>query len=200
MVMRRCRFIVVSDAGCDPTATFDDLGNAVRKIRVDLGIPIEFLDGVKIFARDRALPEGEAGSYWALGRIKYSAVDSGADDAETDGLLLYLKPAIYGREPSDIIQYSRTADTFPHEPTSDQFFSESQFESYRALGEYIVRELVAKPLASSNVDVKGNRFGSLLTHWTDLLRASDSSVQIPLTESGVWPTAVEKTLTAEKPV
>jgi hypothetical protein len=199
MVLRRCRFIVVSDAGCDPTATFDDLGNAVRKIRVDLGIPIEFLDGVHIFARDHIVPEGEEGSYWAVGRIKYSAVDSGSeDDAETDGLLLYLKPAIYGREPSDITQYSRTSDTFPHEPTSDQFFSESQFESYRALGEYIVRELVAKPLTSSHIDVKGNRLGSLLSHWSDLLRASDSSVQIPATESGVWPTAVEKM--PEKPL
>ena len=31
---------LVSDAGADPSGTFDDLGNAVRKIRVDLGIPI----------------------------------------------------------------------------------------------------------------------------------------------------------------
>ena len=200
MVLRRCRFIVVSDAGCDPTATFDDLGNAVRKIRVDLGIPIEFLDGVHIFARDSTLPEGDEGSYWAVGRIKYSAVDSGSGEPETDGLLLYLKPAIYGREPSDITQYSRTADTFPHESTSDQFFSESQFESYRALGEYIVRELVAKPLTSSRLDVKGNRLGSLVSHWSDLLRASDSSVQIPPTESGVWPTAVEKTVPPQTPL
>ena len=42
MVSRRCRFIVVSDAGCDPDYTFDDLSNAVRRIRLDLGIPIQF--------------------------------------------------------------------------------------------------------------------------------------------------------------
>lgn len=190
MVLRRCRFIVVSDAGADPSATFDDLGNAVRKIRVDLGVPIEFADGVKIFARDKT-PDGETGAYWALGRIKYSAVDTGAEDPDTDGLLLYLKPAVYGQEPSDVQQYARTSETFPHEPTSDQFFSESQFESYRALGEYIVRALVDKPLTSEHLKVKGNRPGSLLTHWNDLLRASDSNVQIPSTESGVWPTAVE---------
>ena len=191
MVLRRCRFIVVCDAGADANATFDDLGNAVRKIRIDLGVPIEFLDGVKIFARDKT-PTGEAGGYWSLGRIKYSAVDRGDADPETDGLLLYLKPAIYGREPSDVQQYSRTSETFPHEPTSDQFFSESQFESYRALGEYIVRELVDQPLTSAKLNVKGLRPGSLLTHWQELLRASDSNVQIPMTESGVWPTPVEK--------
>ena len=42
MVRRRCRFIVVSDAGCDPDFAFEDLGNAVRKIEIDLGVPIRF--------------------------------------------------------------------------------------------------------------------------------------------------------------
>src|SRR5262249_28272278 len=32
MVRRRCRYIVAVDAGCDPDYTFEDLGNAVRKI------------------------------------------------------------------------------------------------------------------------------------------------------------------------
>ena len=40
MVRRRCRCIVVSDAGCDPKYGFEDLGNAVRKIAIDLGIYI----------------------------------------------------------------------------------------------------------------------------------------------------------------
>ena len=31
--------IVVSDAGCDPDFEFEDLGNAVRKISIDLGVP-----------------------------------------------------------------------------------------------------------------------------------------------------------------
>src|SRR5215217_4411892 len=42
MVLRRCHFIVVSDAGEDPECSFADLGEAVRKIRVDFGIPIDF--------------------------------------------------------------------------------------------------------------------------------------------------------------
>ena len=44
MVRRRCRFIIVVDAGCDPKFEFEDLGNAVRKIFIDLGIRIEFDD------------------------------------------------------------------------------------------------------------------------------------------------------------
>ncbi len=42
MVRRRCRFIVVSDGGRDPNFTFDDLGNAVRKIELDLGVVVRF--------------------------------------------------------------------------------------------------------------------------------------------------------------
>ena len=37
MVLRRCRFIVVSDTSRDPKYRFGDLGNAIHKIRVDLG-------------------------------------------------------------------------------------------------------------------------------------------------------------------
>ncbi len=44
MVRRRCRFIVVVDGGCDPDFHYDDLGNALRKIRIDLRIPIDFDD------------------------------------------------------------------------------------------------------------------------------------------------------------
>ena len=42
MVRRRCRFIVVVDAGEDAHLAFDDLGNAIRKIYIDLGIRIDF--------------------------------------------------------------------------------------------------------------------------------------------------------------
>lgn len=51
-----------------------------------------------------------------------------------DGILIYLKPAIYGTEPRDVLQYAKAHPEFPHESTTDQFFSESQFESYRRLG------------------------------------------------------------------
>jgi hypothetical protein len=34
-------------------------------------------------------------------------------------------------------QYAKLHPTFPHQTTADQWFDELQFESYRALGEYI---------------------------------------------------------------
>src|SRR5262249_23510835 len=116
-----------------------------RKIRIDLGIPIEIED-FSIFSRKR-----ETSKYCAIGKIRYSVVDDPADAGQTgqgpkkgesiDGTLIYLKPAIAGNEPKDIYNYAEESLKFPHEPTSDQWFSESQFESYRALGYYIVKTL-----------------------------------------------------------
>ena len=41
LVRRRCRYIVVCDAGADPTLSFWDLAGLVRKCREDFGVRIE---------------------------------------------------------------------------------------------------------------------------------------------------------------
>jgi hypothetical protein len=139
MVLRRCRFIVVSDAGCDPDHTYDDLGNAIRKIRIDLGVPIEFGNDQPLFG-GAATAETATFRGWAVGRIRYSQVDRPADgtepDEEYDGVLIYIKPTLCGGEPMDVVNFSHRSASFPHETTTNQFFTESQFESYRTLGMY----------------------------------------------------------------
>jgi hypothetical protein len=170
MILRRCRFIVVSDAGCDVKCSFEDLGNAVRKIRVDFGVPIEFPNPIEIYARNAAPPGGRT-AYWAIGRIRYSAVDmvDGGTEDDYDGILVYLKPAIYGQEPRDVYNYAQVSADFPHESTTDQFFSESQFESYRALGEHVIDELVRlAPDMRAEQTIRGKRTGSLLSQWPNL--------------------------------
>jgi hypothetical protein len=136
MVRRRCHFIIVSDGGADPNCAFEDLGNAIRKIRIDLGIPIEFGDSMGIHARIAGVKPSE-GRYCAIGTIRYSATD----DEGTDGVLIYIKPAFYGDEPRDVFEYATRSKSFPHETTADQFFNESQFESYRALGVYVAQKV-----------------------------------------------------------
>lgn len=132
MVRRRCHTIIVSDAGCDQNTAFEDLGNAIRKIRIDLGIPIT-IDNLRIKSRS----EGAGGRYHAVGVIHYDAVDPHAPP----GTLVYIKPSICGREPADVCNYARENAAFPHEATSDQWFTEVQFESYRALGVHVIEEL-----------------------------------------------------------
>jgi len=147
MVLRRCHYVVVSDAGEDPECSFADLGEAIRKIRIDLGIPIEFdrnehLSRGQIDALKRA---GQKGYTCAIGRIGYSELDRDANGKKApDGILIYIKPACYGEEPRDIYEYFKRSETFPHESTADQFFSESQFESYRMLGLYTMQNLCEK--------------------------------------------------------
>lgn len=141
MVLRRCHLIVVSDGSADPSLTFNDLGNAVSKIRDDLGIPIIF-DDVPITPQERdKLNYVQAGAkdekYCAVGRICYSRKDANG----VDGVLIYIKPNIYGGEPADVFNYAKSNKAFPHESTGDQMYSESQFESYRMLGYHIVRTI-----------------------------------------------------------
>jgi hypothetical protein len=123
MIRRRCRRIVVSDAGCDPTCSFADLGNAVRKIYIDFGVSIDF-EQLEIKARQNPPVPGIR---FAIGSIKYPG-------SSREGWLLYLKPTYQATERADIRSYASGSPAFPHESTTDQWFSESQLESYRALG------------------------------------------------------------------
>jgi hypothetical protein len=130
MVRRRCRAIVVLDGGCDPDFTYDDLGNALRKIRIDLRIPIDFGDA-------QARPLRERRKRCAVGTIRYSAVDGPG----TDGQLVYVKPMLLKNEGPDVVSYAAAHPAFPHQPTGDQWFDESQTESYRSLGLHTVDEM-----------------------------------------------------------
>jgi hypothetical protein len=145
MVLRRCRFIVVSDAGEDPECSFADLGEAIRKIRIDFGIPIEF-DRMSIYPRSQIAElknANQKGHNCAIGHIRYSAVDG---PTAPNGIIVYIKPACYGDEPRDIYEYFTRSKTFPHESTADQFFSESQFESYRMLGLNTIQNFCKNPV------------------------------------------------------
>jgi len=55
----------------------------------------------------------------------------------------YIMPVVYADCPPDVKNYRKENDGFPHESTADQFFSESQFESYRALGLHSVKQICA---------------------------------------------------------
>jgi len=134
MVLRRCKYIVVCDATGDSQYAFGDLANAIRKIRIDLGIPIENLATKYIGPQNNP----RTGRYCATGEIHYKNVDGGT----AIGHLLYIKPAVYDDCPADVRNYRKTNGTFPHESTVDQFFSESQFESYRSLGRHTIGEIM----------------------------------------------------------
>jgi hypothetical protein len=136
MVRRRCSFIVVVDAGADPNYQFDDLANAVRRIRIDLGVQID-LDDI-----DMSLAQQGAGNpHCLVGTIRYDA----AQENGPVGTLVYIKPALSGDEPSDVRNYAAGHPAFPHQSTTNQWFSEAQFESYRMLGMHATEMLAGEP-------------------------------------------------------
>ena len=134
MVRRRCHFIMVSDAGCDRDCAFADLGNAMRKIWIDLGVKITF-EKLNIVKRGDA-PKKDEGVYCAVGTIVYP------ERPDQPGHIVYLKPCYLGTEPADVRAYAAGSPDFPHETTADQFFTESQMESYRSLGAHVVEKVL----------------------------------------------------------
>lgn len=127
LVRRHCRYIIASDAGADPEAAFDDLGNAIRRIREDFSVEIE----IDVSALRPV--NGVSAQQVAIGTIHYDGL-AGSDK----GTLLYLRPTLVEGVPADVLQYRARNATFPQEGTADQFYDEAQWESYRRLGEYLM--------------------------------------------------------------
>jgi hypothetical protein len=72
-----------------------------------------------------------------VGKIHYENVDPGAEP----GIFVYVKASLTGDEPADVLNYQTAHPDFPHETTADQWFDEPQFESYRRLGQHIVKRM-----------------------------------------------------------
>jgi hypothetical protein len=70
--------------------------------------------------------ETSPGPHVAIGTIDYGHGER--------GYLVYIKSSLTGDENDYVRDYARRYNRFPHETTGDQFFSEEQFEVYRALG------------------------------------------------------------------
>lgn len=123
MVRRRCRYIVVLDGGCDAKYTYEDLGNALRKIRIDMKVPIDFQQP---YSSPGETPKVRC----AVAEIRYKEIDSTLEN----GYLVYIKPVVLAGDDSDVTAYKAANPAFPHESTGNQWFNESQTESYRMLG------------------------------------------------------------------
>jgi len=125
LVRRHCRYIITCDGEQDSGLKFEGLANAIRKCRTDFDVEIDIdVDQIR-------LKDGYSRSHCVVGCIHYPGDTRPA-------YLLYLKSSLTGNEETDILQYHSAHADFPHQSTGDQWFDESQFESYRKLGFHIV--------------------------------------------------------------
>jgi len=134
LVRRRCSHIVMVDAGADPARAFEDLGNLIRKCRVDLAAEIN-LDVDDLYA----LPSGRSKAGFISGTITYATgCGCGARDRKNPA-----DQADTGRSACRARRHLQTmrAATLPFRSRrhSTRWFDESQFESYRFLGSALTK-------------------------------------------------------------
>ena len=118
--------------------SFGSSSTLERYARIDFGIRIvlpweQIAQMTKLTSKHIASGQGappQAGPHCAVGRILY--------ENGVYGTLLYFKSSLTGDEKDYILDYKKRYEDFPHESTGDQFFSEEQFEVYRALCYHMV--------------------------------------------------------------
>jgi hypothetical protein len=144
LLRRRCKYIVAIDGEQDAKMTFRALTTLQRLAYIDLGITIDVdLDDLRL--NDRGLSR----SHFRFCRIRYPQGERGS--AEAYGYLLYLKLSLTGNEGEFIRRYRFDEPIFPHHSTADQFFSETQFEAYRNLGEHVGDKLFLKAIVGEKM-------------------------------------------------
>jgi len=144
--------IYVIDGGGDTPPLLSGLSDAIRLARYELGVEIELDEkgdfGVPKLAPGSARPFGTGHAFHSLndrltsgavirGKIKYpAAADLGADDT---GLLVVAKAVLWQDLPGWVLTYGagNGGGDFPHDKTSDQWFSEAQFAAYTEIGRRI---------------------------------------------------------------
>ncbi|MFN8812298.1 MAG: patatin-like phospholipase family protein [Acidobacteriota bacterium] len=127
LLARRLPCILCIDGEEDPKLRFESLGGLVRKAQQDFGVRID-IDTSDIEERSDG---GWSRSHYTVGRIQYPG------EERLTGYLVYIKLSVTGDEPQDVLTYRSMNPIFPHDSTADQFFGESQFESYRSLGHHV---------------------------------------------------------------
>ncbi|MDN3919061.1 patatin-like phospholipase family protein [Roseateles violae] len=143
---RRIDLILASDNGADPTYGFKDLANLIRLARIDLGVDIGVvrdLSAWPVLAGVFGTPEQFRSDTASTGVPKPCALLLRARRANAPpSWIVLLKPSLHADAPADVQQYGRENPSFPQESTTDQFFNEAQWESYRALGHHIARKIL----------------------------------------------------------
>ena len=150
LVRRRCKVIIACDAECDEELQFGGLSNMIRICETDFGAIID-IDVKSI----RQQQDGVSLAHCAIGKIKYSN--------GSIGYLIYFKASVSGDENVSVTQYRAAHPSFPHESTANQFFTEDQFESYRKLGQHVVRHSLRGTLPGDHPVTIAEKLADVLT-------------------------------------
>jgi hypothetical protein len=139
LLRRRCKLILSVDASADPEYGFSDLKNLIIRARNELGLSIEF----RADPQEQIKPKASSG----FSKKQYGVADvydlpkNKNGSKRHVGIFVYIKssltPPQYSHQDnpmSSSYKYKTYHPTFPHESTGDQFFDETQWETYYRLG------------------------------------------------------------------
>lgn len=159
---RRCRLIYCIDGGGDAPPLLSGLADAIRLARFELGVEITMENGGPFGVENLAPGSGEqfADSHAfcslnaritkgavARGKIKYPEAAGIGDEEARTGWLIVAKAVLWHELPDWVLTYAaeKGGAEFPHDNTSDQWFSEGQFAAYTELGRRIATSVMKVP-------------------------------------------------------
>jgi len=170
LLRRGCRLIVAVDAGEDKLYAFFDLNNLIIRARNELGLEIRFRADEQPEDLIRPRPsQVYSKKRWAVADIYQWWDDQKVIDPATQldvsqvvnfdeprkiGTFVYVKSSVLAPTGKPVLsesedrlkfgtyKYKIYHPDFPHEPTSDQFFDEIQWEAYYQLGQYLGADLL----------------------------------------------------------
>lgn len=207
LLREQCKLVVLADCGADPRYAFGDIENLVRKARIDLQTNIVFLKPCippsAEFESDSTQDLSDAASQPPYAKADKTAVppafgslnDLTSQDSQaclalarieyptSVGYLVVVKPNVVAGAPVDLVNFKADNPLFPQEPTTDQFFSEAQWESYFLLGRTLGQNL--KPELLRQIPML-DRFG--------YFEVDDGSVIVKDESGGIHTTVAPKRL------
>ncbi|HEX4484529.1 MAG TPA: hypothetical protein VH081_12205 [Solirubrobacteraceae bacterium] len=131
LLRRGCTKIYCFDASGGES--FSELGDAVALARSELGVeividPTPLVPSTQSASGTENVKEPDVAADIAVkGTFRYSD--------QTEGVLYYARNVMTASAPWDVRARHIEDPTFPHDPTTDQLYTDQKFESYRALGE-----------------------------------------------------------------
>lgn len=170
LLRRGCRLIVAVDAGEDKLYAFTDLNNLIIRARNELGLEIRFRHDEQPEELIRPRPSqvyskkryavADIYQWWEDGKVIDPATQREVstvvnfDDPRKVGTFIYVKSSVLAPTGKPVLseaedrlkfgtyKYKIYHPDFPHEPTSDQFFDEIQWEAYYQLGQYLGADIL----------------------------------------------------------
>lgn len=212
LLRRGCRLVVAVDAGEDKGYSFFDLNNLIIRARNELGLEIRFRKDEQPEELIRPRPtQVYSQKRYAVADIYQWWEDDKVIDPATQklvsrlvnfaeprkiGTFIYVKSSVLAPKGKPFLsekedrlkfgtyKYKIYHPDFPHEPTSDQFFDEIQWEAYYQLGQYLGADVLGiNDLESFDSQPAPDVTVEKLLNWFDynqpIVETQPAAAQIP---------------------